>query len=109
MKNLKFLRNQKNLSQQKLAEYLHVSQQSIYKYEHNITSPDIETLINMADFFDTSVDYIIGHSDISHKIEPTIKTDLNDDELILIENYRKLTKNQKKITQMLIDEYNKKS
>lgn len=108
MKNLKFLRNQRNLSQQKLAESLHVSQQSIYKYEHNITSPDIETLINMADFFNTSVDYIIDYTDIPQKAEPATETNLNKDELELITKYRKLTKKQKQLTQMLIDEYNRK-
>lgn len=42
MKNLKTLRVAKKLSQQKLADILHVSQQSIYKYENGITSPDLE-------------------------------------------------------------------
>ena len=40
MENLKTLRKAKNLSQQKLADILHVSQQSIYKYEmisHHLT------------------------------------------------------------------------
>lgn len=105
MNNLKRLRQQHNLSQQKLAEALHVSQQSIYKYEHNITSPDIETLINMADYFNTSVDYIIDHTDIRHKIEPTSKTDLNKDELELIQTYRMLSKNQKELTKALMNEY----
>ena len=50
----------KKLSQQKLADILHVSQQSIYKYENGITSPDLETLTNMANFFDTSIDYLVG-------------------------------------------------
>ena len=51
MENLKVLRKQHNLSQQKLADILHISQQSVYKYENDITSPDLETLIKMADFF----------------------------------------------------------
>lgn len=105
MNNLKRLRQQHNLSQQKLAEALHVSQQSIYKYEHNITSPDIETLINMADYFNTSVDYIIDYTDIPHKIEPTSKMDLNKDELELIQTYRTLSRNQKELTKALINEY----
>lgn len=108
MENLRFLRNQRKLSQQKLAEALHVSQQSIYKYEHNITSPDIETLINMADFFNTSVDYIIDYTEIPHKAEPTTETNLNKEELSLITKYRKLSKKQKQLTQMLIDECSKK-
>lgn len=105
MKNLKKLRKQHNLSQQKLADILLVSQQSIYKYENEITSPDIETLIRMADYFDTSVDYLVEHTDISHRIEPVKDTMLNDDETNLIYNYRKLSASQKQLVQSIIKEY----
>lgn len=105
MKNLRNLRKQHNLSQQKLADILHISQQSIYKYENDITSPDLDTLIKMADFFNTSVDYIIGNSNISHKIENITDTMLNDDELTLIQNYRFLAPSQKRILQLLCSEF----
>lgn len=108
MKHLKELRKQHNLSQQKLAEALHVSQQSIYKYENNITSPDIETLINMADYFNTSIDYIVGHTSFSRKIEPTTETSLNADELEIIQTYRTLSKKQQELTKALINEYSNK-
>ena len=63
MKNLKTLRLSKNLSQQQLALRLDLSQQTIYKYENQITEPDIATLIKLADYFNTSVDYLIGNTD----------------------------------------------
>ncbi len=90
MKNLKLLRHQKALSQQKLADILHISQQSVYKYENGITTPDLQTLMKIADFFDTSVDYLIGYTDIPHKIEPVVECKLNLDEEDLIQKYRKL-------------------
>jgi len=105
MNNLKKLRKKYNLSQQKLADILLVSQQSIYKYENGITSPDIETLMRMADFFDTSIDYLVEHTDIPHKIEPVKETMLNDDEFILITNYRKLNASQKQLVQAITTEY----
>lgn len=43
MKNIKLLRTQHHMSQQQLADTLQVSQQSIHKYENDITTPDIET------------------------------------------------------------------
>ena len=107
MINLKTLRKQHNLSQQKLADILHVSQQSIYKYENNITSPDIETLIRMADYFNTSVDYLVEHTDIPHKIEPVVETMLNEEEFLLIENYRKLSLARKKLIHQITEEYTK--
>lgn len=108
MKNLRLLRNQKNLSQQKLADILHVSQQSVYKYENGVTSPDFQTLMRMADFFDTSIDYLIGYTDISHKIEPVTEYKLNPDEEDLIRKYRSLPASSRKVMQMLMDEYLKR-
>lgn len=60
MENLKKLRKEQNISQEKLGEAVFVSQQSIYKYEHGITEPRIETLVRLADYFDTSIDYLVG-------------------------------------------------
>ncbi len=105
MKNLKILRKQHNLSQQALADKLHISQQSIYKYEHNLASPDFETLVEIADLFNTSVDYLVGNTDISHKIEILTDTMLNHDELSLIEKYRKLSNSQKNAIQNLLTEF----
>ena len=105
MKNLKKLRKEHNLSQQKLADILHVSQQSVYKYENGITAPDIETLIRMADYFNTSIDYLVEHTDIPHKIEPVKDTMLNEAESTLVDHYRKLSPTQKQLVQAIIEEY----
>ena len=59
MKRLKELRQKQKISQQKLAEHFHISQQSIWKYENGLAEPDICTLIQFADYFQTSVDYLI--------------------------------------------------
>jgi len=105
MKNLKKLRKQHKLSQQRLADILLVSQQSVYKYENNITSPDIETLIRMADYFNTSVDYLVEHTDIPNKIEPIQEMMLNEEEMELIQNYRNLSISQKKAIDFVIQEF----
>ena len=109
MKNLKTLRLQKKLSQQALAEKLHTSQQSIYKYENHITEPNLDMLKSMADFFDVSVDYIIGYSSYAHKVEETFDTCLNHDELLLLQKYRSLPVPTKKALQNLLDEFTKPS
>lgn len=106
MENLRALRKQHGLSQQKLADILHISQQSVYKYENDITFPDIETLKQIADFFNTSIDYIVGYTDIAHKIEPVAEEMLNEDELSLIIQYRKLPPTHKAIVKAVIDGYN---
>lgn len=105
MKNLKVLRLQRGLSQQKLADILHISQQSIYKYEHDITSPDIDTLKSMATFFDTSIDYIVGYTDYPRKVEHTFAMALNEDETSLILKYQHLTAKRRALVHSIIDSY----
>ena len=95
MERLKILRRHHHLTQQKLADILHVSQQSIHKYEHGITTPDLDTLKTMANYFNTSVDYILGVTDIPHKIEPVTDTMLNQAELEFLETYRNINSSQK--------------
>lgn len=60
--NLKALRTKFNLSQQQLADIIGVSQQSINKYENHHTEPDIETLKALANYFNTSIDYLVGYT-----------------------------------------------
>lgn len=105
MKNLKILRLQKGLSQQKLANILHISQQSVYKYENDLAIPDLEILKSMADFFNTSIDYIVDYTDYPHKIEPTFTMVLNEDETLLIGKYQHLTPKQRSIVRTIIDSY----
>ena len=61
--NLKKLRSEYNISQQQLADVIGVSQQSINKYENHKIEPDIETLKTMANFFNTSIDYLVGYKE----------------------------------------------
>ncbi len=105
IKNLKALRNKRGVSQQKLADAINVSQQSINKYENHKIEPDIQTLIKIADYFNTSVDYLVGHSDIDRVIETVSHYDLNADESFLINNYRKLSDKQKESIRLIIENY----
>lgn len=61
LKNLKNLREERGLSQQKLADQFCLSQQSIYKYENGLAEPDFATLKQFANFFHTTIDYLIGY------------------------------------------------
>ena len=107
MKNLKALREEKGLSQQKLATYFNLSQQSIYKYENNLAEPDLSTLQAFADFFEVSVDYLIGYSSVS-SINSESETALSKKEEQHIHNYRNLPKNMQSAINTLMQEYLKK-
>ena len=80
LENLKALREAAAVSQKQLADAIGVSQQSINKYENHNIEPDIGTLIRIADYFDTSVDYLVGHTTIRRKIEQTASYELNEEE-----------------------------
>lgn len=58
MKRIKELREKKGISQQALADVLDVTQQSIYKYENGLSEPSISTLKDIANYFETTIDYI---------------------------------------------------
>ena len=107
LKNLKFLRNKKGISQQQLADVIGISQQSINKYENHNIEPDISTLIAFADYFNTSVDYLIGNTDIDRKIEAVHQYDLNNEEAALIEKFRLLSREEKDSILLVAKNYNK--
>lgn len=60
---LKELREQKRLNQTELANLLKVSNGSISKWERGDRQPDYETLENIADTFNVTIDYLLGRSD----------------------------------------------
>ena len=60
---LKELRKKRNISQLKLALDLNMNQNSISRYENMEREADYETLIKFADYFNVSIDYLLGRVD----------------------------------------------
>lgn len=54
------LRKDKHMTQRELANGLHVSVSTISNYEQNIHLPDVDRLIELADFFHITTDYLLG-------------------------------------------------
>lgn len=63
MIRLKELREKKGISQLKLAIDLNMNQNSISRYENGQREADYRTLIMFADYFNVSVDYLLGRTD----------------------------------------------
>ena len=63
-KRIKQLRESHGETQQKMAENLGVSQQTIAGWEKGQRNPSLETLSTLADYFGVSVDYLLGRTDI---------------------------------------------
>lgn len=100
VKNLKLLRNQKGISQQTLASEIGISQQSVNKYENHNIEPDINTLISLADYFDTTVDYLIGRTENGNFINGSCSNTNK------IKGYEELNQKQKDCIKTLIDTFN---
>ena len=56
---IKQCREENELSQEAVAEQLHVSRQTVSKWERGINQPDIETIVRLSDLFDVSVDQLL--------------------------------------------------
>jgi len=62
--NIKDIRTRKNLTQADVANALGVSSVVYSRYETGSRQPSIEVLIQMADIFGVTVDYLLGRQDI---------------------------------------------
>lgn len=104
MEQLKKLRQIHHLSQQKLADEFHISQQSIWKYENDLSEPDINMLIRFANYFNVSVDYLIGNANVPTKADLILEKQLSPAESDLIRRYRSLSSKMQELILELLKE-----
>ena len=57
---LKNLRKNKKVNQATVAKLLNISQQAYAKYEKDITEPDTQRLVILSEFYNVSIDYLLG-------------------------------------------------
>ncbi len=57
--NIKKHRKEFNISQEELAKKLYVTRQTISNYENGKSNPDIETLLQLAEIFNTDIDSLL--------------------------------------------------
>ncbi|WP_083465531.1 helix-turn-helix domain-containing protein [Thalassobacillus sp. C254] len=59
---LRSLRKEKNITQEGLGKIINVTKVSISGYENGNRTPDTDTLQKLADYFDVSVDFLLGRT-----------------------------------------------
>lgn len=96
--NLRMLRKKRGISQKTLGEALGLSQQTINKYENHNVESDIYMLMKIADYFEVSVDFLIGH---------TTQKDAAAEEAALISKFRLLSQAEQDSILAVIDNYMK--
>lgn len=60
---LKLCRKSKNVTQKQVAEYLNMTERGYQNYELGRGEPNIENLIRLANFFNVTIDYLVGRTD----------------------------------------------
>ena len=88
---LKRLRKQAKLSQAELADILHVHQTAVSHWETDRATPDKDCLLLLAEFFNVSVDYLLGND--SEQLTTACISDnlLTEQEKVLLKHFRETT------------------
>lgn len=89
MERLRELREAKRMTQLSLGMTLDVAQETISGYEIGRAEPNIDMLIKLANALDTSIDYLLGRTDV-RAFDRFSRSDLNNDELELLSAFRKM-------------------
>ena len=71
--NIRSLRKQRKMTQEKLAEALGVTVGAVYKWESGQSQPELNLLVEMADFFDTSVDMLLGYRIQDNRLDSALE------------------------------------
>ena len=66
-KRLKMLRKEKGLTQVQLAEFLMQTPRAYQYCEAGEHAPELPNLISLADFYNVSLDYLVGRSDVRER------------------------------------------
>ena len=90
---LKELREERNLTQNELAQKIKTSQTNIGRWEKDLNEPTANFIIRLADFFQCSTDYLLGREDDFGNItirNENPKPQISAEETQLLENFRAL-------------------
>ena len=92
MTKLKELRKEHKLSMKELGKILGLSESTISLYEAGKREPDIKTLIKMADYFDVSVDVLLGRDETNKEeiLDTEYREVIRDDHSLSMFNFEKM-------------------
>lgn len=108
MNRIKELRNERGITQAELAKILQISDRAVGYYENGDREPDYTMLLKIAEFFDVSIDYLLGRVDIRNSSALPNETDfhvglskseegtLTEDEKEEIRNFAKFVMSKRK-------------
>lgn len=96
-KKLLSLRKQKGISQQDLASYLHISRQTVSKFEHDLSLLDMDIIIKICEYYQVNLNELLGIENSTNDI-----TELYNQIQLVAENMQKNNKKSKILNFVLI-------
>lgn len=112
LSNLKKIREERKITQIKLSTDLGVSQELISRYEIGSSFPQPNMLIRLSQYFNCSVDYLLGLTDIPTPIKYLL-ADYNNEDYEFINKYNQLSNEDKlhidSYISFLLNNYNNKN
>ena len=69
---IRAMRKARGLTQEQLAEVLGVTVGAVYKWEAGLSTPELRLIVELADFFDTSVDVLLGYEMKDNRLAATV-------------------------------------
>ena len=100
--NLQERRRELNIAQADLAKILKISDRAVGYYENGDREPDYSTLLKIADYFDVSIDYLLGASDIK---KPNESKNTDKEFVAFYEGYKDLDDADKEILKATLDAF----
>lgn len=98
MNNIKKLRDQCGLTQQECAEIFGVKLRAWQTYEQGVSEPKFDILFKIANYFNVSLDYLLGRETEPKPLEQLAKINgLDITEEVLLEEYMKLDPQKRKV------------
>ena len=84
------LRKTKGISQEQLAEAIGVSRQAVSKWESEQSTPDLDKIVLMSDFFDVTTDYLLKGIEPTNEIEHMTVGDVIDNKILTDTNGKRM-------------------
>ena len=106
--NLKQIRNNKNLLQTTVAMDLSITQETISSYETGRVFPSSDMLIKLANYYNTSIDYLLCRTKYNMPIDSIKPNNITDDDFILLNKIKSLSTINKAKIEGYIDGLNDK-
>lgn len=103
LENLKTIREKKNITQTRLSIEMEVSQELISQYELGKSSPTPTMLIKLANYFNCSVDYLLGRTNIINPTNAITSNTISVENMNILNKYNSLSSENKKHLNSYLD------